>query len=90
MTLTPEIKKLIGEVLFVMISAGWLVLLGIGLEPDKPLSGGLPGHVTLNHQEGEVQEGLMGRLGEILGWVAFGTMPVLLVVIMVWIMRVHS
>lgn len=90
MTLTPEMKQLISEVLFVMIGAGWLILLGIGLEPDKPLSGGLPGHVTLTHKEDKVQEGLLGRLGEILGWMAFGIMSALLGVIMVWITRVHG
>src|SRR5947209_4323787 len=62
----------LNEVLWVVIIAGWIVLLVAGLEPDKPLSGGIPGHVDLAAAHNQLEpEGLFGRLGEIGAWVGF-------------------
>ncbi len=88
--LSPEWQRLIGEILTFIVGAGWLILIGIGLEPDKPLSGGIPGHVDLSEVHGEAHESPLDHLGEVAGWVAFGTLSVLLVFVLVWIFRVHG
>lgn len=82
--------QLMNEVLIVLIATGWIILIGIGLEPDKPLSGGLPGHVDLSHHEDRAKESTLGVLGEYVGWIAFGLVCVLLVVAVIWIIRVHG
>lgn len=89
--MTPElIQTLLGDFLFILIAVGWVVLIVAGIEPDKPLSGGIPGHVDLSHLEHNAPEGPVGQLGGRLGWVLFGAVSLSLPVILVWIFRVHG
>jgi hypothetical protein len=74
-----------------LIVAGWIVLIAVGLEPDKPLSGGIPGHVDPAQDQMEPpKEGLLGRIGEVAGWVVFGAISLTLPLILVWIFSVHG
>jgi len=76
--------------LWFLVFVGWIVLIVVGLEADKPLSGGIPGHVDLSHLEHNAPEGPLGQLGARLGWALFGAVSLSLPVILVWIFRVHG
>jgi hypothetical protein len=82
-------QSVLSQALTVIIAIGWLVLVGIGLEPDKPLSGGIPGHLDAHQGPPVDRENLLGRLGEIFGWIAFAAFPVILVIVLVWILHAH-
>ena len=84
------LQLLLGDVLFILIAVGWVILIVAGIEPDKPLSGGIPGHVDLSHLEHNAPEGPVGQLGGRLGWVLFGAVSLSLPLILVWIFRVHG
>ena len=43
-----SLDLLITDGLWVLVVAGWIMLLLIGLEADRPMSGGLPGHHVLH------------------------------------------
>ncbi|HMN28482.1 MAG TPA: hypothetical protein PKE45_10045 [Caldilineaceae bacterium] len=79
----------INDALWLIVVAGWLLLVGIGLEADKPLSGGIPGH----HSGQEPQLGersLSDRLGEIGVWVLFSLVTLSLPLVLWWIFSVHG
>jgi hypothetical protein len=76
--------------LWLLIAAGWVLLIIIGLEVDKPLSGGLPGHISADEQQdGEVREGIWGRIGEVGAWLTFCSISLSLPIILYWIIAVH-
>lgn len=84
------VQTLISNALVVLIVAGWVVLLAAGLEPDKPLSGGIPGHIDPSSRGTATKEGLLGRIGEVAAWVVFGTVSLSLVAVVLWILRAHG
>ncbi len=79
---------LIQDLLFVLIAIGWTILLLAGIEPDTPLSGGIPGHVDLSHHEAKTWTG-GDRIGELGSWLIFGAACLSLPFVLVWIFRTH-
>ena len=76
--------------LWLLIAAGWIILITIGLEVDKPMSGGIPGHVNPEDERAAVaQEGVWGRIGTLGSWVTFFLILCMLPVVFYWIMVVH-
>ncbi|MFN8442156.1 MAG: hypothetical protein U0175_15345 [Caldilineaceae bacterium] len=71
--------------LWVVVVAGWIFLLFLGLEADRPMSGGLPGHTVEHHGHKEHVEGTMGKLGEKGAWVVFGLTSLSLPLLLWWI-----
>ncbi len=80
---------LITDFLFIVIVIGWIVLIVAGIEPDKPLSGGIPGHVDLSHLESH-HEGRFGRLGEPLAWTLFAAVSLSLPLILWWVFHAQA
>ena len=66
-----------------------VLLIVTGLEADKPLSGGIPGHVDAHELRTPGHWDKRDRLGEIGGWVVFGMVSCLLPVVLYWIFAVH-
>jgi hypothetical protein len=86
----PLIGTIITDVLWVAIATGWAILIVTGLEADKPLSGGIPGHVDLSHHEVVPEEGPAGRLGTMAGWALFLAVSAALPLVLWWIFAVHA
>jgi hypothetical protein len=77
--------------LWLLIAAGWILLITIGLEVDKPLSGGIPGHISADDEQNEdVREGIWGRVGVISSWITFGLVTLSLPFILYWSIAVHA
>jgi hypothetical protein len=86
--LSPTLHLLVNNGLWLLLTAGWVFLLTAGLEADKPLSGGIPGHV----EPGEDQPGRPGladRVGEVGAWLIFGLAASSLPGILWWIWATH-
>lgn len=81
--------ELLGSVMWFGLAVAWIVLLLIGLEADKPLSGDLPGQVERRpaHDAHVWSDG--DRLGETAGWVAFGLVCAALPFILYWVLAAH-
>jgi len=77
-------------VIWVIVIAGWIFLIATGLEADKPLSGGIPGHVDPHEDRNAQPEGIMGRLGVTGSWLVLGLTSAALPVILWWIFSVHT
>ena len=79
------VSLIVTDALWVIVFAGWILLIVTGLEADKPLSGGIPGHVDVHelHRPGRWQG--RDRLGEIGGWALFGLVAAALPAILYWI-----
>ena len=77
------------DFLFILIVVGWGILIVAGIEPDKPLSGGIPGHVDLSHLEA-THWSQVDRVGSILAWIVFGATALSLPLILFWIFAVHG
>jgi hypothetical protein len=88
--MSPLVAVIIADILWFLVFVGWIILLVVGLETDKPLSGGIPGHVDLHEVRAKHQWSLGDKIGEIGGWVVFGTVCVLLPFILYWIFVVHN
>lgn len=75
--------------LWFLVIVGWILLIVTGLEADKPLSGGIPGHVDLHesHHQGWT---LRDRIGATAAWVIFGLAGASLPLILWWIFAVHD
>ena len=84
------LQTLISDSLWLIIVAGWLFLFTTGLEADKPLSGGIPGHVDPAAEANHALEGWGSRLGEVSAWITFGLVALLLPVVLWWIFMVHG
>ncbi len=81
---------LVTDGLWVIVVAGWIFLLFLGLEADRPMSGGLPGHVVEAPGHKEHGEGTMGKFGEIGAWVVFAITSMSLPLILWWIFFAHG
>ncbi len=86
---TVILNTVIRDVLWLLIAAGWVMLVITGLETDKPLSGGIPGHVDPQDMDEAVSEGALGRLGILGGWLVFGLISATLPVVLWWIFVAH-
>ena len=76
--------------LWLLIAAGWILLITVGLEVDKPLSGGIRGHIGADDElEEEFREGIWGRIGVTAGWIVFGLVSLTLPLVLYWIILVH-
>lgn len=80
---------IVTDALWFLVIVGWILLIVTGLEADKPLSGGIPGHVHLHdsHSQGWTSR---DRLGAIAAWALFGVAAALLPVLLWWIFVVHD
>jgi hypothetical protein len=78
------------EVLWFLVLVGWIVLIMIGLEADKPLSGGLPGHVDFNEAHSEEHLTAADRFGSTAAMVLFTLTAFTLPVILYWIFTTHG
>jgi hypothetical protein len=84
------VEVIITDVLWVLVIVGWVLLVLTGLEADKPLSGGIPGHVDMNELRHTHRWDRGDRIGEIGGWVEFGSVAATLPLILYWIFAVHG
>jgi hypothetical protein len=84
-------EVLVSDFLWLLVILGWVVLILIGLEADKPLSGGLPSH-SESVADGHMEEQLtaLDRLGIGAAWLLFGGMSLSLPAILWWIFAVHG
>jgi hypothetical protein len=80
---------MITDGLWFLVIVGWILLIVTGLEADKPLSGGIPGHVDLHDHHAE-QWTLRDRVGAVAAWTIFGLAAASLPVILWWIFTVHD
>ena len=85
-----SLDLLITDGLWVLVVAGWIMLLLIGLEADRPMSGGLPGHHVLHDDHGSHGEGVTAKLGEYGAWLVFGLTSLALPIILWWVFAVHG
>lgn len=81
---------IITDTLWFLVIVGWLTLILGGLETDKPLSGGLPGHVNFAEAASDEKNWTsMDRMGALAAWVVFGAAGLILPVVLWWIFTVH-
>ena len=78
------------DLLWVLVIVGWVLLVITGLEADKPLSGGLPGHAALQDHHEPSHWGVRDRVGEIGGWLVFAAATASLPLVLWWIFAVHG
>lgn len=83
-------EVLLVDILWVLVVVGWIILIATGLEADKPLSGGLPGHVDYGEAHGEHHWNSVDRFGATAAWVCFGLAAACLPIVLWWIFRVHE
>jgi len=88
--MNPLADVIITDILWFLVFVGWVLLIVAGLEADKPLSGGVPGHVDLHESHHVHPWSARDRLGELGGWLTFGTVCALLPVVLWWIFAVHG
>jgi hypothetical protein len=80
---------MITDGLWFLVVVGWILLIVTGLEADKPLSGGIPGHVDLHDRHAE-HWNFRDRIGAVAAWAIFGLAAASLPVILWWIFVVHE
>lgn len=88
--MNPLLHVIMSDGLWFLVFVGWIVLIVVGLEADKPLSGGIPGHIDMHEQRQVHTWNLRDKVGEIGGWVVFAGVSALLPVILYWIFAVHG
>lgn len=84
------IHNVINDGLWLLIIVGWIFLIAAGLEADKPMSGGIPGHGSTAEEQAEGPENWRGRLGAVGSWVVFGLASLSLPVVLWWIFVIHG
>ena len=84
------VETIVRDGFWLVIIAGWIFLILTGLEADKPLSGGLPGHVSAADDHLHKSSGLLEQLGEKGDWIVFGAVCAALPVVLWWIFAVHG
>ncbi len=83
-------QTIITDILWVLVIGGWITLIITGLEADKPLSGGLPGHVDLAESHATHHLKFWDYVGEYGAWALFIVAVAALPVILWWIFSTHS
>jgi hypothetical protein len=78
------------DILWFLVVAGWVLLIMIGLEADKPLSGGLPGHMSADEANADQHWTARDQLGVIGSWLVFSVAAASLPIILWWIFAVHE
>lgn len=76
---------IITDGLWLLVVGGWIFLLFLGLEADRPMSGGLPGHTADHDSHHKHVEGTMGKFGELGAWIVFGGASLSLPILLWWI-----
>ncbi|MBW7881529.1 MAG: hypothetical protein H3C34_02625 [Caldilineaceae bacterium] len=84
------INLIVTDFLWFLVIVGWILLVMTGLEADKPLSGGIPGHRDPHDHQYASQWDTGDRLGEVGAWAIFLTVVSLLPVTLYWIFAVHG
>lgn len=85
------ITTLLSDGMWFFVIVGWIVLIAAGLEADKPLSGGLPGHVDAADVHGKAHHWKRAdKIGAFGAWLVFGLAALMLPVILWWILSVHA
>jgi hypothetical protein len=85
-----SISVVITDLLWLLVIGGWVVLILTGLEADKPLSGGLPGHGGLKDDHDETHWTNLDGLGDKAAWALFIVTGLSLPVVLWWIFAVHD
>mgnify|MGYP001441894554 CR=1 FL=1 len=80
----------ISDLLWFLVLVGWVVLIMIGLEADKPLSGGLPGHTDSAEIHNDEHLTAGDRIGSAAAMVLFTLTAFTLPVILYWIFTTHG
>ena len=80
---------IIRDALWLLIVAGWIFLILTGLEADKPLSGGIPGHLEGTKDQELSTRSLWDQVGEQGAWVIFGLISAALPLTLWWIFATH-
>lgn len=88
--MNPVLGIIVTDILWFLVFAGWILLVVTGLEADKPLSGGLPGHVDIHETHRSTHWNVRDRVGEIGGWLVFALATTSLPVVLYWIFAVHA
>ena len=83
------VETIVRDGFWLIIIAGWIFLILTGLEADKPLSGGIPGHVSAADEHHDRSAGMFDRIGEMSAWIIFGLVCAALPVVLWWIFAVH-
>jgi hypothetical protein len=83
------INVIVADVLWFLVIAGWILLIVLGLEADKPLSGGIPGHVEVTEHGAAPRWTLRDRIGSVGSWVLFSLAAASLPFVLWWILQVH-
>ena len=83
------LDTMITDGLWFLVIVGWILLIVTGLEADKPLSGGIPGHVDL-HESHTDHWNFRDRFGAIAAWTVFGLAAASLPLLLWWIFAVHD
>lgn len=87
--MNPIVHLLLADGMWVLVIAGWIMLVVTGLEADKPLSGGIPGHADPREPHTPAQWSAGDRLGEAGGWTLFALVSLSLPVILYWVFTQH-
>jgi hypothetical protein len=82
-------ETVVYDALWFLVIVGWITLIVAGLEADKPLSGGLPGHVYMAETSDESNWNTMDRLAVTASWLLFGIAAASLPLIIWWIFSIH-
>lgn len=81
---------LFANALWILVALGWIALLVLGVEADKPLSGTLPGHGEQRTLHGDDEWDAIDELGETVGWALFGAGAVTLFFVLYWVLSAHG
>ncbi|MGL4650402.1 MAG: hypothetical protein ACRC1H_13425 [Caldilineaceae bacterium] len=82
-------ETIIYDALWFLVIVGWITLIVAGLEADKPLSGGLPGHAHYADAHDETTWNSRDRLAVLASWAVFALAAASLPFILWWIFTIH-
>jgi len=83
------VETIVADILWILVVVGWFTLIMVGLEADKPLSGGLPGHVYFAEDDGSDTWSSGDQIAATVAWVLFGATAATLPFILWWIFTRH-
>ncbi len=85
----PGWETIITDTLWLLVVVGWVTLIVAGLEADKPLSGGLPGHVHYTDPHEANTWTSLDSFAAVAAWAVFALTAASLPVILWWILTRH-